>query len=78
MTKLRSFVTNFALIVLGVVGLLLALAGFSIGFCLLGRLITYALVCLQAAVGGLIMGFIMFGALSMFFIIAVAAIYTSK
>lgn len=78
MTKVRSFVINFALIVLGVVGLLLALAGFSIGFCLLGRLITYALVCLQAAVGGLIMGFIMFGALSMFFIIAVAAIYTSK
>lgn len=78
MTKLRSFVTNFALIVLGVVGLLLALAGFSIGFCLLGRLITYALVCLQAAVGGLIMGLIMFGALGMVSIIAVSAIRASK
>lgn len=78
MTKVKSFIINLALIVFGVVGLLLALAGFSIGICMVGRLITYALVCLQAAVGGPAVGFIMFGALGMVSVIAVAAIRTSK
>lgn len=78
MTKAKSIIVNLALIVFGVVGFMLALAGFSIGICMVGRLITHALVCLQAAVGGLVMGLIMFGALGMVSIIAVAAIRTSK